>query len=136
MKKYRDRKAILVVNKADLPKKIDRAAIRAVWGRKPDISVSALEGTNLERLKSAVYSHFKPVSLENEEILLQSRQKGLLEEIGTALRKGAETLESGQPDELSVEEIRSALLPLGRLSGEVRAADIMDAVFGRFCVGK
>ncbi len=136
LKKYRDRKAILVVNKADLPKKIDRAAIRAVWGGKPVISVSALEGTNLERLKSVVYSEFMPDSSEKDEILLQGRQKRLLEEIGTALRKGAETLESGQPDELSVEEIRSALLPLGRLSGEVRAADIMDAVFGRFCVGK
>jgi tRNA modification GTPase len=136
MKKYRDRQAILVLNKADLPEKIDRAAIRAVWRRKPVVSVSALEGMNLDRLKSAVYSLFKSENTENDEILLRGRQKTQLEEIGAALRKSAEFLEAGQPDELCVEEIRSALLPLGRLSGEVRAGDVMEAVFGRFCVGK
>ena len=136
MKIYRDRKAILVLNKADLAEKIDRAAIRSVWGRKPVITVSALEGKNLDRLKKAVHSLFKSEDADNDEILLRGRQKTQLEAIGAALRKGAEILEAGQPDELGVEEIRSALLPLGRLSGEVRAGDIMDAVFGRFCVGK
>jgi len=136
MKKYRDRQAILVLNKADLPEKIDRAAIRAVWRRKPVVSVSALEGMNLDRLKSAVYSLFKSENTENDEILLRGRQKTQLEEIRAALRKSAEFLEAGQSDELCVEEIRSALLPLGRLSGEVRAGDVMEAVFGRFCVGK
>jgi tRNA modification GTPase len=136
MKKYRGRKAILVLNKTDLPAKIDRAEIRAAWGRKTTVSVSALKGTNIDRLKNAIYGFFKAERSENDEILLRGRQKALLEEIGTALRKSAEFLEAGQSDELCAEEIRSALPSLARLSGEVRAGDVMEAVFSRFCVGK
>ncbi len=136
MKIYRDRKAVLVLNKADLPQRIVRQEIRAYWGGNPVISVSALEGTNLERLKKAVCDLFRPDREPSDEILLQNRQKALLEEIGASLRKGAAILEGGHPDDVCVEEIRAALPALARLSGEVRSPDIMDAVFGRFCVGK
>lgn len=136
MKRCRGREAILVINKCDLRERIDRAEIRSAWGRKPLVSISALEGTNLDRLKKSIRDLFQPASPGKGEILLRGRQKALLEEIGAALRRGAESLESGRSDELSVEEIRSALPALGRLSGEVRAGDIMESVFSRFCVGK
>lgn len=136
MKIYRGRKAILVLNKSDLPRRVSLPVIRANWGRKPLVSMSALEGTNLDRLKKAVRGLFGSAPWPDDEILLQGRQKALLEEIGASLRKAVASLESGQPDDVCVEELRAALPALARLSGEVKFKDVMDSVFGRFCVGK
>jgi tRNA modification GTPase len=45
-------------------------------------------------------------------------------------------LGEGHSEELCAEEVRKALGLLGRLTGEVRAEEIIGGVFKRFCVGK
>ncbi|MDF1664766.1 MAG: tRNA uridine-5-carboxymethylaminomethyl(34) synthesis GTPase MnmE, partial [Planctomycetota bacterium] len=38
--------------------------------------------------------------------------------------------------ELSMIDIRAALDALGEITGAVATDDILDAIFGRFCIGK
>jgi tRNA modification GTPase len=60
----------------------------------------------------------------------------LLEDIREALRKGIQVLEEGFPEEVCAEEIRRAVPLIGQLTGEIRADEVIDAIFSRFCVGK
>jgi tRNA modification GTPase len=39
-------------------------------------------------------------------------------------------------DELVAAEIRTALVELGKVVGEVYSDDVLDSIFSRFCVGK
>jgi tRNA modification GTPase len=64
------------------------------------------------------------------------RQKILLEEIKEALRSGLEALKGGFPEEVCAEEIRRAVPLIGQLTGEIRADEVIDAIFSRFCIGK
>jgi tRNA modification GTPase len=55
-----------------------------------------------------------------------------LESLGRARRLAAER--SG--DELVAVELRSALEELGKTVGAVYTDEVLDRIFGRFCIGK
>ncbi len=60
-----------------------------------------------------------------------------------SLRRAAESLESAlalvsanEGDELIAVEVRSALAELGQVVGAVYTDDVLDRIFGQFCIGK
>ena len=52
------------------------------------------------------------------------------------LRRAAGLLSKRHSQEVFAEEVRTALRSVGELTGEVRAEEVLDDIFGRFCVGK
>jgi tRNA modification GTPase len=136
VRKYRAKKMLLVFNKSDLPEKIDRQRVRELAGRSPSIDVSALKGRNIDKLREAIRGNFAPGPVIEEDIILHTRQKDLLQAILEALRRAARLLANGHSAELYAEEIRSCLPLVGELTGQVRVDEVIDDIFGRFCVGK
>jgi tRNA modification GTPase len=137
IKKFGDRKMILVFNKSDLDRRIDEARCLTLGSPdKPWLEVSALKGTNLDRLKSLIHEVFVPSSAQDEDVILHLRQKLLLEQMGSILEEASRLLEKGYSEEICAEEIRRALTLVGRLTGEIRVDEVIDQIFGRFCVGK
>ena len=53
-----------------------------------------------------------------------------------AVQRAGELRRSAAPAELVAEELRLALAPLGELVGELTPEDLLDQIFGRFCLGK
>ncbi len=136
LKKFQDRRAILTFNKADLPGKIDISVCRAVRPEAPWAEISALQGTGIDDLKALVRTTFVAGRDTGDEVVLHQRQRLLLSEVSEALQAGLELLRKGHSEELCAEEIRRALTLLGRLTGDVRADEVIDGIFSRFCVGK
>mgnify|MGYP001324398255 FL=1 len=127
---------LLVFNKSDLPQKIDKRRIRELTGGSPSIDVSALKGRNIDKLRRTIRGYFAPGPVKEEDVILHARQKDLLQAILEALRRAAGLLAKGHSVELYAEEIRSCLPLVGELTGEVRIDEVIDDIFGRFCVGK
>jgi tRNA modification GTPase len=136
LKRLAGKKTILVLNKIDLPKRMDSAAAAGLMSGAPVVEVSALEGTNIEGLKQEILRSFGPRAAAGEDLILHARQRDILVEVRDALLKAAELLRAGHSEELCAEEVRRALELIGRLTGEIRADDVMRRVFSRFCVGK
>ncbi len=136
IQKFREKKSIYLFNKSDLPQRMDKEKCRAMDDTRPWLDISALKRTNLERLKSLIYENFVPGQNLGQEIILHQRQKFLLEQALGPLEKAIKLLEEGYSEELVAEEIRSSLPYLGYLTGEIRADDIIEEIFSRFCVGK
>ena len=136
VRKYRAKKMLLVFNKSDLPEKVDRRRIRELSGGSTSIDVSALKGRNIDKLRVAIRGHFAPGPINEEDVILHARQKDLLQAILEALRRAAGLLAKGHSIELCAEEIRSCLPLVGELTGEVRIDEVINDIFGRFCVGK
>jgi tRNA modification GTPase len=136
IRKYRHKKAIFLFNKCDLPGKIDKEKCRALNRRKPWLEISALNGTNLEKLKGMIQRVFVPVAAAAEDVILHQRQKFLLEQALVPLESALKLMDQGYPEEVAAEEIRRALPPIGGLTGEIRADDVIESIFSRFCVGK
>jgi tRNA modification GTPase len=64
--------------------------------------------------------------------LSRARHVAALAEAATALR----TAEASILPELCGEELRLAVRALGRITGTVEVDDVLDTVFGAFCIGK
>lgn len=136
LERFQDRKMILLVNKIDLPRKMD-TAILGRWTRaQPLLEISALKRINLERLRDKIHEFFVPQKAKSEEVILHLRQKLILEQMAEALERGLARLRQEFSEEYCVEEIRTVLPLFARLTGEIRAEEVIQNIFGRFCVGK
>lgn len=136
LRKLKDKKAILLFNKADLPKKINKQRLRSLHPNSPFLEISALKGTNIERLKTLIHDFFIPSAKEEEDMILHLREKLALEEIVTCLETALNLLVEGFSEEICAEEIRKAVPHIGLVTGEIRADDVIEDIFSRFCVGK
>jgi tRNA modification GTPase len=133
---YPGKTRIIVLNKSDLPRRLAVRTVREMAGTSPLVEVSALKGRNIDKLRSRIIALFVPGAGNEEEIILHSRQKETLQAILEALRRARGILTGTHSEEIYAEEIRTAIRLVGELTGEVRADEVLDDIFGRFCVGK
>jgi tRNA modification GTPase len=94
--------------------------------------VSSVTGEGLEMLTRALMEKARELIPKGDELALDRRQHELLEEAQAALARGAELNDSV----LVAEELRNARLAIDRISGRAGVEDLLDALFGRFCLGK
>ncbi len=66
----------------------------------------------------------------------QARCRAHVEAATTALRRAHEHAREADPPELLALALREALAEVGALAGTVYTNDLLDRIFGRFCIGK
>jgi tRNA modification GTPase len=136
LRRYPAKKTVIVLNKCDLPKRIAERRVRELAGEAPIVAASALKGRGLDKLRALLSSVFAPAAGRDEELVLHARQRDGLQGILGSLRRARALLDKGHSEEIFAEEIREAVRLIGELTGEVRAEEVLDDIFGRFCVGK
>ncbi len=128
-----DESALFVVNKVDLlpmPPTTMRVADR------PALPLSCRTGEGFDRLLEALGEAAAELLAPGASPLpTRGRHRA-------ALRAGLEALErfrtapNGAELALLAEDLRLAVRALGRLTGRVSVDDILDLIFGQFCIGK
>lgn len=107
---------------------------RDVAGSDPDadLSVSAITGEGLDELARMLIRHSGMILPQRGEVALHRRHRAALAAAERALAdmKGVEDLL------VVAESLRQARLALDRLTGRAGVEDMLDALFGRFCIGK
>ena len=97
-----------------------------------DIAVSAVTGEGMAALVAELVSRGTKLLPREGEIGLAERQRFALVDCAESLRLAART-----PDILIVaESLRGARAALDRLTGDGGVEPLLDAIFGRFCIGK
>ena len=100
--------------------------------REPVHRISALLGTGMEGLKQALVLSAMQALPAPGQAALNVRQHGLLAEAQAALGDAAK-----QTDPLLAAEcLRQARIAFDHLIGRAGTEDMLDALFGRFCIGK
>ena len=118
----RDR-SILVRAKADLGKTDNGAA---------DVATSTVTGEGLAALRELLESRVRRLLPPADGIALNARHRERVAEAVQELRSA-----EGQGDILFVaEHLRQARIALDRITGRAGVEDMLDALFGRFCIGK
>lgn len=113
-----------IAAKSDLPDATIKSA--------PDYILSATTGEGLASLKRALVARASQIMPRPGEAALNERQHMRLEEAFSALKNARQA-----KDPLIIaEELRSARLAFDRLTGRATTEDMLDALFGRFCIGK
>ncbi len=96
------------------------------------IRVSAHSGEGLSELKSALLAQAKTMLHVEDEFALNRRQHESLSELHDLLHAAA--IDSNLL--LIGERLRQCRVVLDRLSGRTSTEDMLDTLFGRFCIGK
>jgi tRNA modification GTPase len=79
----------------------------------------------------------RDLSVKTEECVIDSlRQKELLDRAVRDLDLAGESIANDAPLDMIAVDLKDALDALGEIVGEVTSADILDAIFSNFCVGK
>jgi tRNA modification GTPase len=99
------------------------------------IETSATEGQGLDGLRAALRRALGDDG-EALEVRVNLRHRGALLEAARALEAACLVLSGGEPPELASSEARDALHQLGLITGETVDAELLDAIFARFCIGK
>jgi tRNA modification GTPase len=100
------------------------------------IETSARTGEGVADLKRAIVDALGGLDEDAGALVVSLRQKEALLSAAALLERARETLRSAEPSELAAVDGRAALNELGRVTGETVDAELLDAIFARFCIGK
>ena len=129
---------IIVINKTDMPSVWECCDIAAFLPADVIVAVSALHHEGIDALKQAI-AHMIGThhSIAPSEILIaNARHRRALEKARAALEQAIAGLLCDRAPELVAIDLHTALDALGEITGMTTAADILDVIFSRFCIGK
>ncbi len=127
--------AIAVVNKSDLPSKIDIEYIQNKF--RQIVYISALSGSGLQELKDAVAELLQTAQLNPAEgILYTERQRDAARRAGDCVIEALLAVKQGFTLDAVTVSIEGAISALLELTGERATEAVVDSVFHQFCVGK
>jgi len=137
-KELKNKKAILVLNKSDLPKKLNEKELEDIYDFKKTIKISATKGEGIKELEEAMGNAvFSGGANFAENVLLTNvRHKKSLVKTHNGLRETQKALKENESEEFVVVPLRDAAEGLGEIIGKVTDEDLLDRIFSQFCIGK
>ena len=122
----KDKNYIVIANKADLIKDKNDGVV----------CISALTGEGVNELKQTLTSKVCEVEPENLEFVTNSRQQVCLNRAKNSIEQALIAAQVHELQDLISIDVKSALLALDELTGELISDDILDNIFEHFCIGK
>ena len=136
------RRGLAVVNKVDLPQALSQADLRQATAFKV-VRLSALTGEGIDDLKRAMVDLALGGSLKaTGEMVTQARHHEHLQSCLAYLGRARELLATDQKGgpapawELVALELKEAIRELGEITGQEVGDEVLERIFGEFCLGK
>lgn len=122
----KDKNHIIIANKSDLTET-----------RNADtFYLSTVTKEGLDDLKDKIKQTAYNFSLEDTEFVTNNRQQDCLEKCRTSLVQALDAAKINELQDLISIDLKSALLFLDEITGEVITDDILNNIFDHFCIGK
>ena len=122
----KDKKHIVLANKSDL-----------VTDKKEGIVyISALTGEGIDELKKTLTKFVCKIEPDDLEFVTNTRQQACLKKAKNSIEQALLAAQLHELQDLISIDVKSSLLALDELTGELITDDILDNVFDHFCIGK
>lgn len=133
------KKTIVLMNKSDLERKLEESELRKVF--KTPVEVLELSTRNLigiDMLEQKIEELFYAGHLNyNDEVLITSaRQKAALIVAAQSMQEVKTSIEMSMPEDFYAIDLMNAYSQLGTILGEEVDEDLVNEIFGKFCMGK
>jgi tRNA modification GTPase len=96
------------------------------------LRVSVVSGEGLDSVRAWIVDHAAPIVPSTEQPALNAREAALVEQCRDALTRAARLSDAV----MIAEELRLARGSLDHITGHTGVDSLLDALFGRFCLGK
>ncbi|MGE7604321.1 tRNA uridine-5-carboxymethylaminomethyl(34) synthesis GTPase MnmE [Peribacillus sp. NPDC097675] len=129
---------IVIINKTDLPQKINMQQVKEKATSHKIVTTSLLEDQGVDELEEAIAALFFEGSLEAGDITYVSnaRHIALLGQALQAIEDSMEAIEMGTPIDLVQIDFTKAWELLGEVIGESVQDGLINQLFSQFCLGK
>lgn len=98
--------------------------------------ISTATGEGIDELKEQIKNKVCDFSLEDTEYITNERQVDCLEKCRESLTNALNAAKAGELQDLISIDLKSALLFLDEITGEVITDEILNNIFDHFCIGK
>lgn len=129
-----DKVVLAILNKSDLPRRFD-ADLSGFDGIFP---LSAANGDGINELKTAIEERYArgEIDYDRSAVLSSARQAAAVKSAMESVQSALSALDRGFTPDVAGMDLELAMSALGQTDGRSVSADIVDAIFHRFCVGK
>jgi len=128
----KDKLHIIVANKIDLP----LFSNQLPFDREKVIQISTVTDAGIENLKSEIKKIVCSFSVDDTEFITNKRQQENLLKCKDSLLSALNAAKIGELQDMISIDLKSALLFLDEITGEVITDEILDNIFSHFCIGK
>lgn len=131
------RPGLAVINKIDLPQELAADELQTATPL-PVLKISALTGAGIASLKEKIVALTLKGALDTRgEMVTLARHHRHLSQCLNFLGQARTLLEEdGAPWELAALELQEAIRELGEITGQEVGDEVLDRIFGEFCLGK
>lgn len=132
------REVIVIVNKMDLPQRLDLDEVKSLIGDKPLITVSLKEEHGLDQIEDVISHLFYlgKVEAADATYVSNARHIDLLKKARQSIGETISAIEAGVPLDIAEIDMKNTWQLLGEVIGDAVAEDLIDQIFSQFCLGK
>jgi len=136
IRRLRDKKTLTVINKMDLPQKIQRDKLLKLLGSPIEISAKRLK--NIKGLEDAIAHLVYGNKITAAEPALVSNLRHLtnLRKAEKLIAEAVKSLDNKLYPELITQEIKDALGYIDEILGKRFSENLLERIFSQFCIGK
>lgn len=129
---------IILVNKIDLNPGMTPGDIGKAFHYDGLVYASILKNLGMDELEKTIIEKTFAGEVQGEEggLVLEARQGELLQRAASLLQDALDSLEASMPLDIISIDLTQAYERLGEIVGEHMKDDLLDVIFGRFCIGK
>lgn len=125
----KNKKHLIIANKIDITNNSDVFSDNT-------LKISALTKDGLDTLRELIKNTVLNFSTDDIEFVTNQRQQNCLKKCKQSLERALEGAKSNQLQDMIYIDLKSALLSLDEITGEVITDEILNNIFDHFCIGK
>ena len=130
----KDKNYLLIANKSDLEN--CHPLPTPLQGEEKVLNLSALTGEGVNELKEELTKRVCDINPENLEFVTNTRQQECLNKAKKSIEQALLAAQLHELQDLISIDVKSSILALDELTGELITDDILNNIFDHFCIGK
>ena len=129
---------IVIVNKTDLPQRIEMERVTELASEKRVITTSLIEEKGVDESEKAIADLFFEGTIESADMTYVSnaRHIGLLTQARKTIGDAIAAIENGVPIDMVQIDLTRTWEILGEITGDTVHESLIDQLFSQFCLGK
>lgn len=134
----KNKKYIVIINKVDLPVKLDLDKLYDYIDKQNIVQICAKNCCGIDSLYAKLKDMFfnGKIDLQDDVYITNVRHKDCLIRAKQSLEEVIKTIDIGMPEDCMSIDLQKAYQILGEITGESVDEDIINRIFSEFCLGK
>jgi tRNA modification GTPase len=138
LEKVSGRPAIIIINKTDLPQKLNLKDLNPIQNDNPLIKMSLQTQRGFTELENIIIEKvgLGKIAVDDRPLLSRVRHKQAIEQGLASLQSFHTGLKNRLSEDLLAVDLRSCLEALGEITGKKVSDEVLHGIFAQFCIGK